>query len=393
MTLPAAHNSVFGMKSAVLRLGRRASRIIVAAIFLLGALTAVAQFAPEDQVRLRRNEPLLFKSAVFREGKAGETFKVVKYDAKAGRVFLLATGSDGKPFALHCSDQALEPMPKDYWALVHEGVRTMQQGDLARARALFIRAATADDVDKMAVNLALHCETLSKNTAALAAARATAVKAGAEAVRLVRNAQAADRPSLTVGDTSNQTRAEEMRSKAAAVKEQTAQAIVTAEDSLRESLVSAAAFADALIASGSPSIGLPASDAIAAFAAKVLEPERRPERAEINRGEINARINAASDALAKARRCMEDRQLRGVLAAVESGLRSEPGRGELKRLRLDAESRLSRVKTIVSLAGSLKAQRRFEDSLAEVVKAEALCADDEELRKFAAELRAAMPRP
>ena len=158
------------MKSAVLRLGRRASRIAVAAIFLLGALTAVAQFAPEDQVRLRRNEPLLFKSAVFREGKAGETFKVVKYDAKAGRVFLLATGSDGKPFALHCSDQALEPMPKDYWALVHEGVRTMQQGDLAGARALFIRAATADDVDKMAMNLALHCETLSKNTAALAAA-------------------------------------------------------------------------------------------------------------------------------------------------------------------------------------------------------------------------------
>ena len=50
-------------------------------------------------------------------------------------------------------------------------------------------------------------------------------------------------------------------------------------------------------------------------------------------------------------------------------------------------------RSLVSLAGSLKAQGRLENALAEIVKAEALCADDEELRKFAAALRAAMPRP
>ena len=234
---------------------------------------------------------------------------------------------------------------------------------------------------------------MNKSTAELAAARAAAVKAGAEVARLLRNAQTADRPPLIASDTSNQVRAEEMRTKAAALKEQAAQAVATAEDSLRESIVSAQTFAEALVASGSLSIGLSVSDAIAAFAVKVLDPERRPARVEINRAEINGRINAASDALAKARTCGEGRQLRGVLAAVETGLHAEPGRGELKRLRTEAESRLGRVKTFLSLAGSLKEQSRFEDSLAAVVKAEALCADDEELRKFAAALRAAMPRP
>ena len=207
---------------------RFASRLGVAVSFFIGAFAVVAQFAAEDEVRLRRDEPLLFKSSVFREGKAGEAFRVVTYDAKAGRVFLLATGSDGKPFALHCSDQALEPMPKDYWALVNGGIRAMQQGDLMAARALFVRAATGDDVNKVALGLALQCETLDKNTVELAAVRAAAVQAGAEAARLMRNAQTTDRPSLTAGDTSNQVRAEEMRSKAAAIKRHAAQGIVRA---------------------------------------------------------------------------------------------------------------------------------------------------------------------
>jgi len=363
------------------------------AVFLCTALRAVAQFAPEDEVRLRRDEPLLFKSATFREGKSGETFKVVKYDARSGQVFLLATGSDGKPFALHCSDQALEPMPKDYWALVREGVRTMQQGDLAGARAHFVRAATADDVDKLALNLALHCEEMSKATAALAAARTATVQAGAEAARLLRNAQTTDRPSLIAGDTSNQVRAEEMRTRAAALKEQAKQAVAVAEDSLTAAITSTEAFAAALIESGTMSVGLPVSDATAAFAAKALPSGRQPARAEINRAEITGRINAASDALAKARRCIEDRQLHGVLTATASGLESEPGRGELKRLRMEAESRLERVKSLLSLAGSMKEQHRADEALAAVVKAEAICADDDGLRKFAGDLRAAMPRP
>src|SRR6185436_19662641 len=101
----------------ILRTFRKAATSAVRAI-LLAALaywcaraTVHAQFAAEDEVRLRRDDALRFKDDVFRTGKIGETFKVVRYDRAAGRVYLLAFGSDGKPFALHCADSAIEPAP------------------------------------------------------------------------------------------------------------------------------------------------------------------------------------------------------------------------------------------------------------------------------------------
>ncbi|MEQ1853071.1 MAG: hypothetical protein ABMA01_15950 [Chthoniobacteraceae bacterium] len=371
----------------------RAVALIAAALCLIRAQGAFAQFAPEDEVRLRRDEPLNFKTAVFRQGKAGESFKVVSYDAAKGRVFLLATASDGKPFALHCSDQAIEPMPKDYWALVRQGVRTMQQGDMAGARAIFVRAATADEMDKSALGLAIHCEALTRSVAELAAARAAGPQTAAEAARLLRNAQVADRPSLTVGDDSNQVRAAEMRGRAAALKEQARKSIARAEDSLVESITAAGTFAGTLIDSGSLSLGLPASDAVANFAAKVLPPDRRPPSPrEFNRGEINSRINTATDALAKAQVSMEGGRLHAALAGIEAGLKAEPGRGELKRLRIEVEARLGRVRTLMALANSRKDQQRLDEALAEIAKAEAICTDDEELRAFAKSLRETPPR-
>ncbi len=179
---------------------KRKSRMLRAILSVLCAACCAggllrAQFAAEDEVRLRRDEPLHFKEGVFRTGKIGETFKVMRYDRAAGRVYLLAFGSDGKPFALHCADSALEPAPKDCWALLQSGVRTMQQGDMAGARAQFVRASTGQNVDAVAMNLALQCETLRKATADLAAAHQMLQRDLAEVARLLRNAQVADRPS------------------------------------------------------------------------------------------------------------------------------------------------------------------------------------------------------
>jgi hypothetical protein len=372
---------------------RRAILFAVVALCSLSA-TLLAQFAAEDEVRLRRDEPLRFKGGIFREGKAGDTFKVVRYDPAAGYVYLLAFGSDGKSFALQCADVALEPMPKDYWALVQAGVRTAQQGDMVGARAIFVRAATGEVVDKTAIGLALQCEALDKAAGDLVVARATASKNAAEIARLLRNAQVADRPSLIPGDTSNQVRAEEMRTKATVLKEQAEKSVLGAEDALVQAMTSASSFSQSLIASGSLSIGLPMSDAFAAFARKTLPPDRQPATgAPLNRAELNTRINAATDALAKARVCMQSGQLRAAIAATDAGLSAESGRGDLKQLRTEAESRLTRVRTLVALATSLKQQERTADALAQVAKAEALCSDDDELRALAKELRPARPQP
>jgi len=349
-----------------------------------------AQFAPEDEVRLRRDEPLRFKDAVFREGKTGETFKVMRYDRAAGRVYLLAFGSDGKPFALHCADTALEPAPKDSWGLIREGLNAMLQGDIAGARARFVRASTGENVDKVAMNLALQCETLRKSAADLAAARLSLQRDIAEVARLTRNAQTADRPSLIPGDKSNQVRAEEIRTKAAALREKSEAAVSAATDSLATAVESARDYAKSLVESGSFSVGLAMWDAVGSFARKQLPSERQPAQADFpDRAELTRRINTASDALARARLNFDAKKLLSALGALEKGLESEPGRGDLKQFRAVVESSIERARARVQLARSLTEQNRRGEALAELAKAEAICADDEEARALGKQLRAA----
>ena len=349
-----------------------------------------AQFAAEDEVRLRRDEPLRFKDAVFRDGKSGETFKVIRYDRAAGRVYLLARDSEGKPFALHCADAALEPAPKDHWALVQEGIRTMQQGDLATARARFVRASTGGNVDAIAMNLALHCETMRKAAADLAAMRLALQNDLAEVARLHRNAQTADHPSLTPGDTSNQMRAGEIRTKAVTLRAKSEAAVAGATDALADSIESARTFAKSLIGSGSLSVGLPMWDAVGSFARQKLPPERQPAQEDFpERAELTRRINIASDALARARLRFDAKQLLAALGALGNGLESEPGRGDLKQLQAVVESAIERARARVQLARLLTGQNRREEALAELAKAEAICADDEEARVLGKELRTA----
>lgn len=348
-----------------------------------------AQFAPEDEVRLRRDEPLRFKDAVFRGGKTGETFKVMRYDRAAGIVYLLAFGSDGKPFALHCADSALEPAPKDSWGLIREGLNAMLQGDIAGARARFVRASTGENVDKVAMNLALQCDSLRKTSADLAAVRLASQRDLAEVARLLRNAQTTDRPSLLPGDKSNQVRAEEIRTKAAALREKSEAGVSAATDALATAVETARDYAKSLVGSGSLSVGLAMWDAVGSFARKQLPAERQPAQADFpERSELTRRINTASDALARARLNFDARKLLSALGALEKGLESEPGRGDLKQFRAVVESSIERARARVQLARSLSDQHRREEALAELAKAEAICADDEQAVALGKELRA-----
>jgi tetratricopeptide (TPR) repeat protein len=368
--------------------------ILFAMILLCCSALLRAQFAPEDEVRLRRDEPLHFKDSVFRQGKAGETFKVVKYDRAGGNVFLLASGNDGKPFALRCADSALEPAPKDAWALVREGLNAMQQGDMAGARARFVRASTGTAVDDTALDLALHCETLRKAAAELAAARETQRKVLPEVAKLIRNAQVADHPSLIPGDTSNQVRAEEIRTKAAAMKEKAELGVRDATAALASAIETSRTFAKSLIESGSISVGMPMWDAVASFARRQLSSDRQlPVKDLEGRAELTRRINTASDALARARANFDAKQLLSALGALENGLASEPGRGDLKQFRTVVESAIERARARVKTARSLWDQQRREEALAELAKAEAICADDAEALALAKELRVASQKP
>ena len=376
------------------RVLRRAASSAVRAIFfamiaMCGAVKVRAQFAPEDEVRLRRDEPLFFKDAVYRQGKIGEVFKVARYDSAKGQVFLLSNGSDGKPFALRCSDTALEPAPKDAWALIRAGLNAMQQGELEYARTRFVRASTGATVDDMAVKLALHCETLRRGGADLAAARDAQQKNLPEVARLLGNAQTADHPSLIPGDTSNQVRAQEIRAKAAALKEKSEQAVTNATDTLANTSGAARAYAKSLTESGSITAGMAMWDAVTSFARKQLPVDRKlPDASLPERAELTRRINTASDALARSRVNFDAKKLLAALGALENGLQAEQGRGDLRQFREVVESAIERARARVQIARSLAEQGRRDEALAELAKAEAICADDAEALALAKELQA-----
>ena len=342
-------------------------------------------------MRLRRDEPLLFKESTWRQGRAGEVFKVVRYDSAAGRVYVLATGSDGKPFALHVADESLEPAPKDNWALFKEALNAMQLGDLAGARARFIRAGAGATLDERAMKLALHCELLDKAAADLARARNALATAQPEIARLLRNAQISDRPPLIPGDTSGQVRAAEFRKRARELETSAQGAVNDALAKVGSAVAEARDYAALLARSGSVSIAVPAWDAVSSFAAKQLPANRQPEPSMLpDRVEHVRNMNAAGDALRSARRSADARQLVAALAAAELGLGFDPGRGDLKQLAADMRQLIDRARSRTELARTLLAAGRPADALAELEKAEAICADDESANTLGKQLRAAV---
>jgi hypothetical protein len=108
---------------------------LLAAAWLGMAVPAWAQFAPEDEVRLRRDEMLEFPRGKISAGKQGETFTVIQYDAVLGKVFVLATDSDGKTFCADLFRTARWSCCRRTWpTLMQKGAAALKQKDLATAR-------------------------------------------------------------------------------------------------------------------------------------------------------------------------------------------------------------------------------------------------------------------
>ncbi|MEA3207752.1 MAG: hypothetical protein QOE70_809 [Chthoniobacter sp.] len=90
-------------KSSVIVLG-----LVVASGSWGARLIAAGPFEKDAKVRLARDAPLLFQDKPLRNGRAGELFTVLKHDPAAHKVFLLATGGDGKPVALNVAEDCVE---------------------------------------------------------------------------------------------------------------------------------------------------------------------------------------------------------------------------------------------------------------------------------------------
>jgi S1-C subfamily serine protease len=362
---------------------------LLAAAWLGMAVPAWAQFAPEDEVRLRRDEMLEFRGTKFRQGKQGETFTVIQYDAVLGKVFVLATDSDGKPFALSVPDRSVELLPKDLATLMQKGAAALKQKDLATARTMFVKASAGQMAEKAAMDLAVRTDALQTVVTNLANARTVRERGMPEVQRLLKNAEVAGRPDpLFPNSRDHEVRAAEIREKAKQLQTRLDQGVELGETRFTEVMKEFAATTDRLVEAGYLTIAVDLRDGLQTFAA--LQMPKRPDAMPNfawDQAEMARRSAAAAAWADKAQTEVKALHLHAAQAAVSKGLQAEAGRAELRQLKLRIDADLDRVKTSLLVIANLRETQNFDGALAEVEKVERLVTDSGPLAAAAKEIR------
>ena len=204
--------------------------IAVAALIALRSIAHGAQIQQGDQIKLTREEPLLFHDQVFRAGKEGESFSVLAYHPEQKKVFVLAKDKDGKDVALSVAEDAITVVTKASNKLDEQALAAAKSGKLDEAKPLIAQAIKSNPTDGglQAHNTAIAALATAKNS--LDRAKAEHPKNMAAAAAKRKNAAVVDRPNpLNPNDDSNQNRAEKMRDDANKVEAAAKQAVVEAE--------------------------------------------------------------------------------------------------------------------------------------------------------------------
>ena len=345
-----------------------------------------AQFAPNDYVRLRRDEPLVAQNGLSQRGKIGEPFEVRGFDPKLQRVYLTTVGGDGKAAVVSVPREAVDAFEYSDW--LQSGAEAFRRLDLLAAQKFFVRAATADRTQKTALDLIEQTRALGANAAALQKARKARFDSGAEFDRQMRNAKVADRPNPLFRDSSNQQRAADLRTKAEAFMKRLDEDVAAAERGLRGTLEAMVRTRTELIDSGALSVATGIDDSLRTVAGRFFkdESETLPLK-QIEREEVQRRIDAANRVLAEARKSLQENKLSAAREQAQRGLAAEPGRGDLMKIRDEVQARSDKVNALLALALPLIEQKRLEEALAEVSKGEAICKDHDRLNDLGRTLR------
>jgi hypothetical protein len=89
------------------RISARMPLTLVALIMLLHSPAGATEFEPGDQVRLIRDEDLLFRGSLFRRGSRGEKLRVLQHRADQRLVFLAEKDDSGNQIAVSIPEGAI----------------------------------------------------------------------------------------------------------------------------------------------------------------------------------------------------------------------------------------------------------------------------------------------
>ncbi|MEO6741494.1 MAG: trypsin-like peptidase domain-containing protein [Chthoniobacteraceae bacterium] len=355
------------------------SMIIRTAGMMLAVCTANAQFVPNDEVELVRDEPLIFNASVYRQGRKGERFHVADYRVATRKIFLLATDSKGRTFALNVPDSAVAMVGKDPSILSEQAFVALRTGQFEEAQKLMFQVSLLDRERDVCLEISTHLGRLAEAMQSYQLLIRQQGQVNAEIKRLQKNADLADRPNrLVPSDTSGQMRAQQIRREAdqlaanARASMEDKQGVLVSELKLLEQLaikrLTAGAFGEAL----------DINEMVMAYASR-----RMQGMATVNFSQ-NAALIAVKTKAAEAQHHLEDahrhvkaKNLHAAQKAVAAGLACEPGSYSMRRMQGELSTRLENAGKAYATAVAYHQLKRYDDALKALEKVRSECGDHE----------------
>jgi hypothetical protein len=362
---------------------------ILLLIFFVGGLPCitVAQFVPNDEVELLRDEPLLFNTSVYRQGKKGERFRVAAYRADLHKVFILATDAKGKSFALSVPDAAVAPVGKDVGMLNDQAFAALRTGKLEEAQKLMLQVSVLDRERSVCAEIATHLGRVSTAQLAYQQGLKQQVQTQVEVQRKFRNAAVTDTPNpLNANDNSGRTRAEQMRKDAEQLEANAKTAIESKQEQITSELKLLSELAQKREKDGAYGEASDIGEMVAALAS------RQPGGSDLSgdlgrRQELKKKAADAQKHIEDARRNVAAKRLSAALKSVEVGLSVEPGSYSLRRLQGEISQRVEVSTKAYATAVAHQQLKHYEEALKALEQARMECTDHEPSETLAATLR------
>jgi tetratricopeptide (TPR) repeat protein len=362
---------------------------ILLLIFFVGGLPCitVAQFVPNDEVELLRDEPLLFNTSVYRQGKKGERFRVAAYRADLHKVFILATDAKGKSFALSVPDAAVAPVGKDVGMLNDQAFAALRTGKLEEAQKLMLQVSVLDRERSVCAEIATHLGRVSTAQLAYQQGLKQQVQTQVEVQRKFRNAAVTDTSNpLNANDNSGRIRAEQMRKDAEQLEANAKAAIESKQEQITSELKLLSELAQKREKDGAYGEASDIGEMVAALAS------RQPGGSDLSgdlgrRQELKKKAAEAQKQIEDARRNVAAKKLSEALKSVEVGLSVEPGSYSLRRLQGEILQRVEVSTKAYATAVAHQQLKHYEEALKALEQARMECTDHEPSETLAATLR------
>lgn len=278
----------------------------------------------------------MFKGEPFLAGPKGQEFTVLKHEVAKGQVYLAFVQKEGEVIAVTLPDAALELVPPDGWALWLRGTQAFRDQRFDEARKLLARAVQDPGFKTVASGVALRIEAVMQ------------AAGGA------------------------------MQSKGGPAQKVFLDAVALGRDTAAE-----------VFQKGYTSVAQALEEGLDRLAARVGAQKEEVPPSKLPREELASRAAQAAFSVVRCRQAMAVKRMIEARGYIETGLKAEPARPELKAMALKVEEEIKDAENRGDAAENNR-RRNLGQALLALERGLKLCADHPRLLKLREDMSGAL---